>query len=62
MRHDESSERFRGRPASLRVAFLDDGGVLNDNGRRGPEYRRLLGEYMPPRLGGHGRPAGGGEP
>jgi beta-phosphoglucomutase-like phosphatase (HAD superfamily) len=36
----------------LPVLFVDDGGVLNDNGRRGPEYLRLLGEYLPSRLGG----------
>jgi hypothetical protein len=34
------------------VLFLDDGGVLNDNARRAPEWRRLIGEFMPPRLGG----------
>ena len=38
--------------AELRVVFIDDGGVLNDNERRAPEWRRLLGEYLPPRLGG----------
>ena len=38
--------------AELRVVFIDDGGVLNDNERRPPEWRRLLGEYLPPRLGG----------
>ena len=32
--------------------FIDDGGVLNDNERRALEWRRLLGEYLPPRLGG----------
>lgn len=32
--------------------FLDDGGVLNDNSLRGPEWLRLIGEFMPPRLGG----------
>jgi beta-phosphoglucomutase-like phosphatase (HAD superfamily) len=52
MRHNECPEFLRGHPASLRVVFLDDGGVLNDNGRRGPEYLRLLGEYLPSRLGG----------
>jgi FMN phosphatase YigB (HAD superfamily) len=40
--------------AGVRVVFIDDGGVLNDNERRGPEWRRLLGEYLPPRLGGTG--------
>jgi phosphoglycolate phosphatase-like HAD superfamily hydrolase len=38
--------------ADVRVVFIDDGGVLNDNERRAPEWRRLLGEYLPPRLGG----------
>lgn len=37
---------------SLRVLFIDDGGVLNDNRRRGPEWLRLIGEFMPSRLGG----------
>ena len=32
--------------------FLDDGGVLNDNGLRGPEWVRLIGEFMPARMGG----------
>ena len=36
----------------LRVVFIDDGGVLNDNEARAPQYRRLLGEYLTPRLGG----------
>ena len=34
------------------AVFLDDGGVLNDNGLRGPEWLRLIGEFMPARLGG----------
>jgi phosphoglycolate phosphatase-like HAD superfamily hydrolase len=34
------------------VIFLDDGGVLNDNSLRGPQWQRLAGEYMAPRLGG----------
>jgi phosphoglycolate phosphatase-like HAD superfamily hydrolase len=38
--------------AGVRVVFIDDGGILNDNERRAPEWRRLLGEYLPPRLGG----------
>lgn len=38
--------------AGLRVVFIDDGGVLNDNERRAPQWRRLLGEYLSPRLGG----------
>jgi FMN phosphatase YigB (HAD superfamily) len=32
--------------------FLDDGGVINDNSLRGPQWRRLVGEFFPPRLGG----------
>ena len=36
----------------LRVLFVDDGGVLNDNERRAPEWRRLVGEFFAPRLGG----------
>jgi FMN phosphatase YigB (HAD superfamily) len=36
----------------VRVVFLDDGGVLNDNERRAPEWRRLLGEFFAPLLGG----------
>ena len=35
-----------------RVLFIDDGGVLNDNARRGPEWLRLIGGFMSPRLGG----------
>jgi FMN phosphatase YigB (HAD superfamily) len=44
------SARAPARPVG--VVFLDDGGVLNDNDRRAPEWRRLLGEFFPPRLGG----------
>jgi FMN phosphatase YigB (HAD superfamily) len=32
--------------------FIDDGGVLNDNAVRAPQWRRLLGEHLAPRLGG----------
>lgn len=35
----------------LRI-FLDDGGVLSDNNVRRGEWLRLIGEYVPPRLGG----------
>ena len=35
-----------------RAIFLDDGGVLNDNARRGPQWQRLVGEFFAPRLGG----------
>jgi HAD superfamily hydrolase (TIGR01509 family) len=34
------------------VIFLDDGGVMNENGRRGEQWRQLVGEYLAPRLGG----------
>ena len=34
------------------AVFLDDGGVMNDNALRGPQWRRLVGEYLAPRLGG----------
>jgi phosphoglycolate phosphatase-like HAD superfamily hydrolase len=37
-----------GRP----ILFLDDGGVLNDNALRPSQYLTLIGEFMPPRLGG----------
>jgi phosphoglycolate phosphatase-like HAD superfamily hydrolase len=37
-----------GRPA----LFLDDGGVMNQNERRGPQWQRLVGRYLAPRLGG----------
>jgi HAD superfamily hydrolase (TIGR01509 family) len=32
--------------------FLDDGGVLNDNAVRGPQWQALVAEYFVPRLGG----------
>jgi phosphoglycolate phosphatase-like HAD superfamily hydrolase len=34
------------------VLFLDDGGVMNDNTRRGRQWQRLAGRYLAPRLGG----------
>lgn len=34
------------------MIFLDDGGVMNDNTLRSAEWRRLVGEYLTPRLGG----------
>jgi phosphoglycolate phosphatase-like HAD superfamily hydrolase len=37
-----------GRP----VIFLDDGGVMNDNSMRGPQWQRLVAEFFVPRLGG----------
>jgi len=37
---------------SPRVILLDDGGVLNDNAVRGPQWQRLVARYFAPRLGG----------
>ena len=34
------------------VVFLDDGGVMNDNSQRGFQWRRLVGEFFVPLLGG----------
>jgi hypothetical protein len=34
------------------VLFLDDGGVMNDNRLRGPQWQRLVAEFFVPRLGG----------
>jgi HAD superfamily hydrolase (TIGR01509 family) len=34
------------------VLFVDDGGVLNDNRLRGPQWQRFVGEYFSPILGG----------
>ena len=36
----------------ITALFFDDGGVLNDNAARGPQWQRLVGEYLEPRLGG----------
>ncbi|KAG0316851.1 hypothetical protein BGZ97_006330 [Linnemannia gamsii] len=39
-----------------RAIFLDSGGVINDNDRRGPQWVRLLEDYMPTtKIGGPGR-------
>lgn len=35
-----------------RVLFLDDGGVMNDNRRRGPQWQRHVADFLAPRLGG----------
>jgi HAD superfamily hydrolase (TIGR01509 family) len=34
------------------VVFLDDGGVMNDNELRAPQWERLVAEFFVPRLGG----------
>lgn len=36
----------------ITALFFDDGGVLNDNAARGPQWQRLVGEYLAARLGG----------
>jgi HAD superfamily hydrolase (TIGR01509 family) len=37
---------------SVPTIFLDDGGVLNDNTARAPQWRRLVGRFLAPVLGG----------
>lgn len=32
--------------------FFDDGGVMNDNKKRGPQWQRLVGEFFSKRFGG----------
>lgn len=34
------------------VIFLDDGGVMNENARRGPQWQALVARFLAPRLGG----------
>src|ERR1051326_5890938 len=34
------------------IVFLDDGGVMNDNRLRGPQWQRLGAEFFTPPLGG----------
>ncbi len=36
----------------ITALFIDDGGVMNNNALRGPEWRRLVAEFFPPILGG----------
>ena len=38
--------------ALIEYLFIDNGGVLTDNGSRSTHYRRLVGEYFAPRYGG----------
>ncbi len=38
--------------SEYRAIFLDDGGLISDNDARGPQWRRFLGEFFPPILGG----------
>jgi len=35
-----------------KVLFLDDGGVMNDNDLRAPQWRELVAQYFAPRYGG----------
>ena len=37
---------------AIQHVFLDDGGVINDHSRRAPQWRQLIGEFFPTRLGG----------
>ncbi len=50
--HRTNLDELKNSSAWPRALFLDDGGVLNDNSLRGPEWLRLIGEFMPARLGG----------
>ena len=36
----------------VKVIFLDDGGVMNDNNLRTPQWRELIAQYFSPRYGG----------
>jgi FMN phosphatase YigB (HAD superfamily) len=36
----------------LPILFLDDGGVMNDNAVRAPQWRAMVGDYLAPVLGG----------
>jgi phosphoglycolate phosphatase-like HAD superfamily hydrolase len=40
--------------AKITTLFIDKGGVLIDNTTLSPQYRRLLGEFLPRELGGDG--------
>ena len=37
----------------ITAIFIDDGGVMNDNELRGPEWQRLIAEFFVPLLGGN---------
>ena len=38
--------------SNIEAIFIDDGGVMNDNNVRGPQWQRLVAMYLAPRLGG----------
>ena len=50
-REPDSASIYDSSVAELTL-FLDDGGVMNDNALRAPEWQRLVGEFFAPRLGG----------
>ena len=41
--------------SGIEAIFIDDGGVMNDNERRGQQWLRFLAEYLVPRFGGDHR-------
>jgi len=47
--------------SQITTLFIDKGGVLVDNSVLSAEFRRLLGEYLPTRLGGRSDCVGGRE-
>jgi HAD superfamily hydrolase (TIGR01509 family) len=51
MTQGSGQSKSQNRSGGLAV-FLDDGGVMNDNNVRGPQWQRLVGEFLAPRLGG----------
>ena len=46
----------------ITTVFLDDGGVLNDNSLRAPQWQRLVGEFLAPSLGGQPEAWGAANP
>ncbi len=40
------------RLSEVEAIFIDDGGVINDNSLRAPQWQRLLGDFLVPRFGG----------
>jgi len=37
---------------TIEAIFIDDGGVMNDNQRRGQQWRPLISDYFAPKYGG----------
>jgi len=37
---------------NIEAIFVDNGDVMNDNALRGPQWQRLVAEYLAPRMGG----------